>query len=215
MQATTSDIIKPQELEILEKMRAWNLIDDFYLFLTRPDAHSRLVTGVMGWQWEDTFREICLLRGLECANVGLNTKHDWLINGHRVQCKFSNASPRVDIRNKDKNSGRRYKNDDFEFLALRVHPISSTFIIPISRLIKDDSGHLRGSLDVNEFADCLDNFEVLHAVQDMPKLQDGIGTEETDLRLRVSVQAGEGDEKAGEGWQIDTQSTVIPQTECG
>ncbi len=196
---TPSDTITHQELEVLVKLREWNLISDLNAFLTRPDAHSRLVTGVMGWQWEDTFRDVCALRGLECTQVGLNTKHDWLINGHRVQCKFSNASPRVDIRNKDKECKRRYKTTDFEFMALRVHPINSTFIIPVGRLLDGDTGLLRGSIDVNEISDCLDRYEDLHACQGLPELPATFWTEDIEVQVWPPVFLGEdGEEKAGE-----------------
>jgi hypothetical protein len=175
------ETIRPQELELLSKLREWNLIEELNNFLTRPDAHNRLVTGVMGWQWEDNFRTICDLRGLSCTEVRLGEKHDWIINNYRVQCKFSNAFPRIDIRNKNKESNRRYKKDDFDFLALRVHPVSSTFIIPSSRLIEGDTGFLKLSLDINEFADCIDNFEVLHATQDLPELLNEVRSQDENL----------------------------------
>ena len=194
------ETIKPQELELLTQLRAWNLVDDFCSFLTRPDAHSRLVTGVMGWQWEDNFQQICELRGLSCKRVGLNTKYDVLVNGKRVQCKFSNSATRVDIRNKDKNSNRRYSKDDFDFLALRVHPTTSTFIIPVERLIKQGTDSLLGSIDVNAFAEFLDKYEVLHAVQDLPEMPEFPWSEEIAVSVRASFLGGE-EEKAAEGWQ--------------
>jgi hypothetical protein len=136
----------------------------------------------MGWQWEDDFKTECERLGFSCHTSTLNNRHDFTINNLRVQCKFTNASPKVDIRNKDKTSGRRYKKDAFDFLALRVHPMDATFIIPIAELVDVDGERLKQIIDVNEYYSHINNYGVFNASQNLPEVSSPLWTEDSGVQ---------------------------------
>jgi len=154
------DTISPQELEILNWFKSNDLTNNISDFIRRPDAYNRFLSGVMGWHWEDEFLSQCKIRGFTCTKAGLNSRFDIMVNNNKVQCKFSASSDSIDIRNKDKNSNRRYKLGDFHYMA--ISNIKNVFIVPINALMTQDLTETISSVKINDILIYKDNYEALN-----------------------------------------------------
>lgn len=153
--------ISPQENNVLHWLRTNNLTQDFCNFIARSDAYTRFLTGTMGWNWEDEFHLLCMEKGLTSEKAILGARHDSIVNGYRVQCKFSADKKKVDIRNKDKTTQRRYKIGDFDFLALKVVDFG-ILIIPENELVcSKKEGLLVNSIRVEDYIHCFDDWSKL------------------------------------------------------
>lgn len=159
MSPTTLDIISHQELSILEWLRSKDFINYFADFIKRDDAYGRLLGGVMGWHWEDEFRAVCELHGFECDKPGLNSRHDLMVNNKRVQCKFTTAKNRIDLRKNGHNE--KYKPNDFDIMALNVS--MNIYLVPIDYLLNKDLTEVRTSVKIDEISQFKDNYEVFNA----------------------------------------------------
>ncbi len=137
-------VLTPKNLKLLEWLKAHDLLEHFHQFMERPDAFTRLTSGMLGWTWEQDFERLCRERSLQFEEPpSLNRQYDCTVEGLRVQCKHTSKFPRVDVRNKNKNTKRRYRTTDFDVMALRS--CCDVYIIPISFF---PTGEL-GSSDVN------------------------------------------------------------------
>lgn len=115
----------------------------------------------MGWNWEDEFHLLCLDKGLTSEKALLGNRHDSIVNGYKVQCKFSADKRKVDIRNKDKTTKRKYRVGDFDFLAVKVADFG-ILIIPESELVcSKNPGLLISSIHVEDYIHCFDDWSKL------------------------------------------------------
>ena len=161
MELTTLDCINPQELKILSWLEANKLTNMFSDFISRSDAYSRLISGIVGWQWEDEFRTLCELRGFVCEHAPLGQRYDLMVNSYKVQCKSSFATCSIDIRNKDKENNRRYLPGDFDFMA--IYSNEEVYVVPISSLLDDTLTKTRASARIDFLQPFKDNFGVFNA----------------------------------------------------
>lgn len=150
--------------EIIEWLRTNGLDEAFSDFIKRPDAFTRITSGILGWTWEHDFKKLCDLNGLSCKlHNELNSSYDAIVNGHvRVQCKHTSAFPRVDIRNKDKTTKRRYKFGSFDVLALRS--LDSVYIIPqyaIGADMVNGNDCIVPSINLNNFEYYKNNWNII------------------------------------------------------
>jgi len=139
--------IKHQEpSEIISK---WfidnNLEKQMLLFINRKDSYTRFITGINGWIWEDEFIDICKQKGFHISKSALGEKHDVIVNGFRVQCKFSANSKKIDLRNKGKNT-RKYHKDDVDFFAIKT--IETYYVVSSLDLLSDDEQFLLTSIKI-------------------------------------------------------------------
>jgi hypothetical protein len=140
-----------------------NLIEEFDSAIQRPDAYVRVTTGISGWHWEDRLKEECIKRNLVCEDPESQVlPWDLKINNHRIQCKSTTYTARVDIRSKKSANKRRYSVEDFDVLALRILAPSgnSYYFVPVRELI-DRENILRGGFRLEEYSHCKDNWKIL------------------------------------------------------
>lgn len=163
MNLITSESITPQELKIIQWLNINKFTNHLSDFIEREDAYNRLVSGIMGWQWEDEFRAICELQGFECSKPPLGDQYDLLVNNKRVQCKFTIYDDRIDLRSKRGATGcknRHYDNNDFDILALNSN--MTIYIVPISSiLVEEDLTRVKKSVKIADLEQFKDNYEVL------------------------------------------------------
>jgi uncharacterized protein YkuJ len=114
----------------------------------------------MGWQWEDEFKTMCELHGFECDKPGLNNRHDLLVNNKRVQCKFTTAKNRIDLRKNGHNE--KYKPEDFDIMALNIS--LEIYIVPIYYLLNSDLTEVKTSVKIDEITQFKDNYEVFNVI---------------------------------------------------
>lgn len=151
-----------KEQELLKWIRKHGLLDGVTSFIKRPDAHNRFITGVLGWQWEDEFELECQKRGMVTAQAPLGHRYDVMVcQSCRVQCKFSNSAKSIDIRNKDKTSNRRYRKDDFDYMAIRAYATNETFIVPIIALLDKDGEYTRQKANLDNLQAYKDRYDLL------------------------------------------------------
>lgn len=163
----------PKHEQILEWLKAHQLLEHFQQFVERPDAFARLTSGMMGWGWEQDFMNLCKKNGLDYEEPqSLNQRFDCTVNGLRVQCKHTSKYPRVDIRNKNKNTKRKYVVSDFDIMALRS--MADVYLIPVqsfptTKLFSSvASPHeesnllIPGNIDLNNYSYCLNNWSVFN-----------------------------------------------------
>lgn len=151
----TSETISPQEHEIVEWFRINKFTNYFSDFIKRGDSYNRLLGGIMGWHWEDEFKIICELQGFKCEKPGLNNRHDLLVNNKRVQCKFTVAKNRIDLRKNGHNE--RYKPNDFDIMALNIN--MDIYIVPINFLLDENLTQTRSSVKIDEIKKFKDNYQ--------------------------------------------------------
>lgn len=142
------EYINHQELKIIDWLRDKSLTDSFTRFLKRGDSYNRFITGISGWIWEDEFIDICKALGYHVYKPELNNKYDVCVNGFKVQCKFTADKKKIDLRNKDKNTNRRYYVNDIDFFAIKI--INKNFLVPANSIIDADLTFLKKSVKIKD-----------------------------------------------------------------
>ena len=163
MNLTTLDIITPQELKVLDWLRTNELTNQISDFIQRSDAYTRLISGIMGWHWEDEFKTLCELHGFTCSNISLSNRYDLIVNDKKVQCKYTVSTSRVDIRHRGSRlTGGKYKAGDFDVMAIRSR--NDIFIVPIDVLLDDTLTQTRSSVKIDEIVSYKDKYEVFNEI---------------------------------------------------
>lgn len=130
--------IHEKDIKMIMWLREHGIYKCFHDFIDRPDSVNRFTSGVLGWSWEEEFKELCRNKGFKVKEPEtLDMRYDCIVNGYRVQCKYTNTdSKRIDIRNKNEQTKRRYTTYDFDVFAIK-HKLD-IYLIP-SNNIKDEN----------------------------------------------------------------------------
>ena len=153
--------VTKEELSLIEWLKENNILDDLCNFCTQKNALNRLTSGILGWTWEQEFKKECEKLGYEVEDAPHGASYDFIVNGNKVQCKYtSSKKDRVDIRNKNKENGRKYSVTDFKFMALKVN--DSIYILPSIWLYDSNTNNsLRGSILISSHYNVKDDWTCL------------------------------------------------------
>lgn len=153
-----------------ETIIAWikekNLRDEFFEFIQRPDAYTRVVTGLCGWRWEEELELLCKQQGFRWkASSSKCAPYDGEINGMKVQCKATCAVKAFDIRCKKKENNRRYTITDFDVLALKVYGKTGNqiYFVPADVLRADGTNLLLMRIRLDYIVSYLDNWDIFRS----------------------------------------------------
>ena len=119
-----------------------------------------------GFGYEELFAFECELRSLDCQRMPSQGEYDFLVNGHRVQCKhvtFVESSDkrfgRIRLsRGSGCSSERNYASDAFDFFAVSFR--KSTHIVPVAA-VGEVNGRMRRRVRVDQLTEFRERWDLL------------------------------------------------------
>lgn len=125
---------------IISKLQGLGLIDDMFLFLERPDALSRLRSGILGFRLEDRVEQMCHDNKWTYENhVKRSLPYDYIINSLKVQVKSSGHVPgKCDLTRRPRPNQpqkNRYRTDEIDILVAQNLHDRRIYVIPTKHLV--------------------------------------------------------------------------------
>lgn len=155
-----------KEKHILSWLRGNSLVDMLYKATFHPNAVGQFMSGNAGWQWEDELKEMLDDKEIPWfPSPKLNERHELIVNGMTVQCKFSGLGPKKKHAPISHNGHTMlYNIGDYDVLALKILWRGRTryFFIPAEELHnRKKPGKLMGVVNVEKIGRWEDAWWVL------------------------------------------------------